>query len=136
MTYAIEKNVPMPTSSGQNFAPVYRWDDMKEVGDSFFVGEETAPEGDTNLTKLRSRIYNAARAYGKPRNIEFKALVVEEERPNPEFRERSSDPVPEGQEPEPQFIKVRGVRCWLMELPPVAEPVRTDENDQSRDPQV
>ena len=133
MAYAIEKNIPLPDSvSTQNFAPTYNWNEMNEVGDSFFVGEETAPEGDTNLTKLRQRIYNAARAYGKPRNMEFKALVVEEKKPNPEY---GSDQTKDA-DPEPEFIMVRGVRCWLMSLPPVKELTRTDENDQSRDPQV
>jgi hypothetical protein len=110
MTYAIEKNIPIPAgaSARQVTAPKYRWEEL-EIGDSIFVEESEVPEGKT-LKDLRNRVYNAARAYGTPKGKKFLALVVEEERDNPELAEALEEGRDVGDWP--LKILVKGVRCW------------------------
>lgn len=120
MAYEIEKNVPLPAgvSRGSAVNDKYQWDRM-EVGDSFFIGEEEVAEGKT-LADLRQKVYNAARAFGKPKGREFKALVVEEEREIDVFLEevgKEREFMGKGKE------KFNGVRIWRLEDPvKAAEP--------------
>ena len=110
MTFEVEKNIPIPSGAkvvvGSN--DVYKWDRL-EVGDSMFIPDSEVPPG-KKLSDLRNKIYNAARKFGAPKGRKFLSLVVEEERPNPDYREQQV----EGAEPIPEKIKVWGVRTWRL----------------------
>ena len=107
MAYEVSTNVPIPTGAAREPQSTYNFHTL-EVGHSIFVPEEDAPDG--NLDKLRKKVYNAARGYGNPKGKKFLALVVEEERDNPEIQGAVEEGIDVGDWP--LKIKVKGVRCW------------------------
>lgn len=63
--YAIEKNVPVPTTDSRGRPNLYPWGQM-QVGDSFAV-----PISAENKVAMRRRLWAGARRYGKANGIKF-----------------------------------------------------------------
>jgi hypothetical protein len=109
VTYEVVDNVPIPTSvRSKNGSDKYDWDRLEKVNQSIFVPETEADEGDTDLKKLRRRVFNAARAYGRPKGKKFVAMIVTEQRTKTVFQD--------GEDMGQATIDVRGVRCWLQSI--------------------
>jgi len=78
MVFTIEKNVPLPAEGLElNRSSKYCFHEM-EVGDSFFASPDADEE--TDVTVMRNRIYNAARAHGIKLGKKFYAKIVKENR--------------------------------------------------------